>query len=56
MSSRNPMLPPFYILINDTDKNHIKYYHDVHFQGTDCEGDKDKCGDACHAKSKQKDD
>lgn len=28
MSSRNPMLSPFYILINDTDKNNIKYYHD----------------------------
>lgn len=39
MSSRKPMLPPFYILINDTDKNHIKYYHDVHFQGVDYEGE-----------------
>lgn len=26
------MTPPFYILINDTDENHIKYYNDVHFQ------------------------
>lgn len=39
MSSRSPMLPPFYILINDTDKKHIKYYHDVHFQGADYEGE-----------------
>lgn len=33
------MLPPFYILVNDTDKKHIKYYHDVHFQGADYEGE-----------------
>lgn len=29
MSSRKSMLPPFYILIDDTDKNHIKYYHSI---------------------------
>ena len=39
MSSRKPMSPPFYILINDTDSRHIKYYHDVHFQGADYEGE-----------------
>ena len=39
MSSRNHMSPPFYILINDTDKNHIKYYYDVHFQGAGYEGE-----------------
>lgn len=39
MSSRNSILPPFYILINDTDKKYIKYYHDVHFQGADYEGE-----------------
>lgn len=42
MSSRVPMLPPFYILINDTDKDNIKYYHDVHFQGVDYEGEVSK--------------
>jgi len=39
MSKRSPMSPPFYILINDTDKEHIKYYHEVHFQGADYEGE-----------------
>lgn len=39
MSSRVSMLPPFYILINDTDKNHIKYYHDTHFQSVNYEGE-----------------
>lgn len=33
------MVPPFYILINDTNKQHIKYYHEVHFQGADYEGE-----------------
>lgn len=42
MSSKSTMLPPFYILINDTDKDCIKYYHDVHFQNLDYEGEVNK--------------
>ena len=33
------MAPPFYILINDTDKDHIKYYHEMQFHGSDYEGE-----------------
>lgn len=53
MSSRSPMLPSYYILINDTDKNHIKYYHDVHFQGVDYEGEvNNNSGNTIHIKGK----
>lgn len=53
VSSRNSMLPPFYILINDTDKKHIKYYHNVHFQGADYEGEvNNNCDNTIHIKGK----
>lgn len=39
MSNNKFMYPPFYILINDTNKKHIKYYHDIHFQSADYEGE-----------------
>lgn len=31
MSSNNEMQPPYYILINDRDSKHVKFYHEYHF-------------------------
>ena len=32
--SRSPMEVPYYILVNDEDKDHIKYYHDYRYGKT----------------------
>lgn len=31
MSSNSEMRPPYYILINDKDPKHLRFYHEYHF-------------------------
>ena len=31
MSNNNKMKPPYYILINDKDPGHLRYYHEYHY-------------------------
>lgn len=39
MPKREPMKPPYYILVNDKDLEHIKFYHEFRNQGINCEGE-----------------
>lgn len=39
MPKRKPMKAPYYILVNDKDLEHIKFYHEFPGQGINCEGE-----------------
>lgn len=44
MSNSNKMRPPYYILINDKDPNHVRYYHEYYYGNVQYEnefGDRD---------------
>lgn len=39
MPKKEPMQPPYYILVNDKDLEHIKFYHEFYSQGLNYEGE-----------------
>lgn len=39
MPKRKPMKASYYILVNDKDLEHIKFYHEFSGQGINCEGE-----------------
>lgn len=39
MSNNSKMRPPFYILVNDKDIEHVKYYHDYNFGNVNYESE-----------------
>lgn len=39
MPKRKPMKPPYYILVNDKDLEHVKFYHEFRNQGLNYEGE-----------------
>lgn len=39
MPKKEPMKPPYYILVNDKDLKHVKFYHEFRNQGINYEGE-----------------